>query len=40
MSKLIITVGSLLFCSATLAVNIIDGVPTHAIEAPDGTVAF
>ncbi|MEM8717707.1 MAG: DUF2808 domain-containing protein [Cyanobacteria bacterium P01_G01_bin.39] len=40
MSKLITTVGSLLFCSATLTVNIIDSVPTQAIEAPDGTVSF
>ncbi|MEM7592376.1 MAG: DUF2808 domain-containing protein [Cyanobacteria bacterium P01_A01_bin.83] len=40
MSKLITTVGSLLFCSATLAVNIIDSVPTQAVEASDGTVSF
>lgn len=40
MSKLTTSIGSLLFCSATLAVSIIDCVPTHAIEAPDGTVAF
>ena len=40
MSKLITSVGSLIFCSATLALTNINGVPSQAVEAPDGTVSF